>query len=124
VCRRVLRVPRDLRLVDRSVIDDSAPKVAEDKATSTTTTESGEIRDIYGSKIDALIKLINRILVRRDCKKIVLFAQFQHLLTLIADVLKANGINFVIARGSIRSTERAFRAFHNDNSVRMILLSS
>ena len=130
VCRKQLRIPRDLRLIDRRIEEEkvdskkdaAAATVASSKDVSAAA-QSG-VRDLYGSKIDALIRLIRRILSRRDCKKIVIFAQFQHLLKLIADVLQKNGVEFVIAHGSIRSTERAFRAFRLDEDVRVILLSS
>jgi hypothetical protein len=71
-----------------------------------------------------LVPLIHQILRRRDCKKIVVFAQFQRLLLLMADVLQKSGISFVVARGSIRSCEKAFRSFRYDANVRIILLAS
>jgi len=125
-CRR-LQLPRDLRLVDRRNI--VAPPKENCGASSGATSKGGKddttlVRERYGSKLDALLLLLSQITGRADCKKIVIFAQFQHLLVLIADVLKEQGVNFVVARGSIRSCERAFHAFRNDQAVRIILLSS
>lgn len=132
VCRKDLRVPSDLRLVDRTAPAPTPPPQTLTAAESASTgdivhnnnDETKNVRETYGSKLAALIDLIKRILARRDCKKIVLFAQFQRLLLLIAGVLRENGINFVTARGSIRSCEKAFRSFRSDASVRIILLAS
>jgi SNF2 family DNA or RNA helicase len=131
VCRRQLRIPADLRLVDRTQAPaPPPPPPSQSKRDGSATTVDplaasvASVRDTYGSKLAALIPLIQRILNRRDCKKIVIFAQFQRLLLLIADVLRQNGINFVVARGSIRSCEKAFRSFRYENAVRIILLAS
>jgi len=127
----MLRVPSDLRLVDRSSAHQEEQQAVKDSDNSTTVThksaveqKKSDVREKYGSKLAALIQLIRSVLRRQDCKKIVLFAQFQKLLLLIADVLVENGIEFVVARGSIRSCEKAFRAFRNEKSVRIILLAS
>ena len=122
VCRRELRVPRDLRLVDRITISQPPPPVlAENKVDKPV---SASVLETYGSKLAALISLIHKILKRRDCRKIIVYAQFQRLLVLIAGVLEKNDINFVVAKGSIRQCEKAFRSFRYDNNVRLILLSS
>ncbi len=123
VCRRELRVPRDLRLVDRITVAPPPPP-PEKKEVSIAAENALSILETYGSKLAALITLIQKILKRRDCKKIIVFAQFQRLLVLIAGVLEKSGVNFVVAKGSIRQCEKAFRAFHFDNNVRLILLSS
>lgn len=124
VCRRVLVLPRDLRLVDRTPPVALPPVVVAPMQSGEKKIESIDVRETYGSKLASLVLLINQILRRRDCKKIVIFAQFQRLLLLISDVLQKSGIKFVVVQGSIRSCEKAFRAFRYDSSVKIILLAS
>ena len=119
VCRRQLTVPRDLRLIDRIAVGG-----CEIKEATTTPIIKSSVLETYGTKLATLIGLIQKILKRRDCKKIIVYAQFQKLLVLMAGVLEKNGVNFVVAKGSIRQCEVAFRKFRYDNSVRVILLSS
>ena len=71
-----------------------------------------------------LFLLINELQQRADFNKLVIYAQFERLLSLIAEALRWFGLEFVYVRGSIYECDTAIRRFKSDNNVKIMLLSS
>jgi len=128
ICRQRLRLPDDLRNVDRMLVvaaDHQSPPpkdAAKDDGDATSAAAAPSRR--YGSKIDALLRLIGEIRERGDFAKMIVYAQFERLLALVATALREFGLQFEYARGSIMQCEKAIRRFKNDEGVRILLLSS
>lgn len=132
ICRQRLRLPDDLRNVDRMLViadDQSRAREAvkddgDDNAGDETSGAAAPPSRRYGSKIDALLRLIGEIRERGDFAKMIVYAQFERLLTLVATALREFGLQFEYARGSIMQCEKAIRRFKNNDGVRILLLSS
>ena len=128
ICHTRLRLPDDLRNVNRLLVTKST--VSTDGAGAQQQSEAQHSADAnrpgsrYGSKIAALLQLIGEIRERRDFAKMIVYAQFERLLAQVAAALREFGLDFEYARGSIDRCEKAMRRFKNDNDVRILLLSS
>lgn len=134
-CRSRLHVWNDLKIIDRTATNNSkkaaSPKEEASKATTsesvekkTTPAEQERVQNYsrFGSKIQATIEHLWRITALPDAKKIVLFAQSYHLLHLVGDAMCTFGVPFVYVEG--RNAQRNIDRFRNDESIRVILLSS
>ena len=78
---------------------------------------TGEILDIKCEKLSILEELIEGY---EDDKKIVIFAEFKHSITAIADLLKRLKIKHVVLDGE-QKNKTIWRDFQNDESIRVIV---
>lgn len=80
----------------------------------------------YGTKLAQLIKLCNKILLNNK-SKIIIFSEWDRLLTMIGNVLKENNILNVFCKGNVHSRNAAISNFRNNskkNKSRVIMLST
>jgi len=111
-CRHPIHRKRDLRIVDRR-----PPEVVP-------TQKEAELSDRFGSKIKQLVDVIAGIRQDPEQGKILVFAQWDHLLMEIGEALKAFQIKTAFPRGNISQINGAFNKFYTDDSVRVLLLST
>lgn len=78
----------------------------------------------YGSKMNYLIKNINKIIKERPDNKIILFSQWNSMLKLVGIVLNEYNIKYLECKGNIHMISKTIRKFKNDNNIKIILLSS
>ena len=78
---------------------------------------TGEILDIKCEKLSILEELIEGY---EDDKKIVIFAEFKHSITAIADLLRRLKIKHVVLDGE-QKNKTIWRDFQNDKSIRVIV---
>ena len=76
----------------------------------------------YGTKLAKLIKLTKQILTDKK-NSIIIFSQWDMLLTMIGSVLKSNGINNVFCKGNIHQQNSSITAFRK-KTKRVIMLST
>jgi SNF2 family DNA or RNA helicase len=69
----------------------------------------------YGTKIAKLIKMCNQILLNQD-NKIIIFSEWDRLLSMIGIVLKENEINNVFCKGNVHQRNAAIGAFRSELS--------
>lgn len=128
-CRRVLDLRTDLKVIDRTHVASADTQRGE---TTVEQQHDGDERPTssYGSKIDELLRLLQQIEqqrqagdVRRNTNKVIVFAQFDHLLQLIGDALRDGGVPAVSITGSQRTCATSIERFRRDPSVRVMLLS-
>jgi DNA repair protein RAD5 len=83
----------------------------------------------YGTKLAKLIKLCKQILLDKT-SKIIIFSEWDRLLTMIGTILKNNEIYNVFCKGNVHQRNAAIAAFRKDsvkkkkNSSRVIMLST
>ena len=85
----------------------------------------------YGTKLAKLIKLCNQILLNPNTN-IIIFSEWDKLLSMIGFVLKNNNINNVFCKGNVHQRNAAISAFRKDsqikknkkNNSRVIMLST
>jgi len=111
-CRHPIHRRRDLRIVDRRP-PEAVP-----------TEKEAELSDRFGSKIKQLVDVIAGIRQDPEQGKILVFAQWDHLLLQIGEALKAFQIKTAFPRGNISQINAAFNKFYTDDSVRVLLLST
>ena len=118
ICRTALNASTDIRNIDiANVVAAAASSQCADGA-------ADDASSTYGSKIEAMLALIGRLRQRSDFRKVIIYAQFDHLLGLIAKALDAFDLSYVYVRGSIAGCENALRKFKTDDNTRILLLSS
>jgi hypothetical protein len=120
MCKCKLALPRDLRSVAR------ARPVAADAAA--TTTDVVAAINVHGSKLVRAAALIRTLLAAEPTTKIIVFAQFDRLLKLVARALGAldvgAGVEVIEVRGTVHQCQHAIDRFRTEPSVRVMLLSS
>ena len=73
--------------------------------------------------MSALVEYLDELL--SDTKnRIIIFSQYNIMLSLIDRTLKEFGVNFVVCRGNVNVINKNIKRFKNDETVRIILLSS
>lgn len=117
-CRQPLKRKRDIRIVDRR------PPVVEEKVSEKAGEGQVELADRFGSKIKRLVELIREIEADKAQGKILVFAQWDHLLNQIGEALKLLGIQAACPRGSVAQINSAFGQFYADDRVKVLLLST
>lgn len=136
-CRRVLDLRTDLKVIDRTHVADVGTHCSASGGAAATTTTQNDGHDerptsSYGSKIDELLRLLQQIEQqqqpsaderRSNSNKVVVFAQFDHLLQLIGEALRDGGVPSVSITGSQRTCATSIERFRRDPSVRVMLLS-
>ena len=81
-----------------------------------------KLQEKYGSKLAFLIKNIKSIINHKD-NKILLFSQFDRMLSLIGQSLKENGIDNTFIKGNVHVRTKSIEKFrYSDNNV--LLLST
>lgn len=125
-CRCKLKVPEDLRRIDRQAVDQkkSEEKVQAKKPAQKANANNQSNADTYGSKLARMLGLIDQILARPDGNKIIIHSQFERLLRLTSNALKEFGIGHVYVGGSIQQCQNALNRFKNDPACTIVLLSS
>jgi SNF2 family DNA or RNA helicase len=76
----------------------------------------------YGTKIAKLIKLTKHILTDKK-NRIIIFSQWDKLLTMIGSVLKSNGVDNIFCKGNIHQQNSSIMSFRS-KSKRIIMLST
>jgi DNA repair protein RAD5 len=82
----------------------------------------------YGTKLGKLIRLCKQILTEKN-NKIIIFSQWDRLLSMIGSVLKNNDINNVFCKGNVHQRNAAIMAFRKDikkkqDVTKVIMLST
>ena len=82
----------------------------------------------YGTKLAKLIKLCNQILLNPD-NKIIIFSEYDRLLSMIGNILKLNNINNVFCKGNVHQRNMAISTFRKDSKnkkkdTKVIMLST
>jgi SNF2 family DNA or RNA helicase len=83
----------------------------------------------YGTKIAKLIKLSKQILLEKN-SKIIIFSEWDRLLSMIGTILKNNDISNVFCKGNVHQRNAAITAFRKDSkkkskiNARVIMLST
>lgn len=83
----------------------------------------------YGTKIAKLIKLSKQILLDKN-NKIIIFSEWDRLLSIIGTILKDNDMANVFCKGNVHQRNAAISAFRKDskmkkkNNARIIMLST
>jgi len=112
MCRRRLTLPGELRTVNSAP---PAPINPTDEANLET----------HGSKLLRLAALLEFLLSTEPGAKIIVFAQFERLLRLVARALTALKIGqFVSVRGTIHQCQTSINEFRTNPAMRIMLLSS
>ena len=94
----------------------------EKKETKNTTPEiiaKNELINIVGTKLANLI-----FFLRESDQHTIIFSQWDDLLKKIGKVLDKNGILNVFCKGNCYQRDKAIRDFHNNNKIKVIMLSS
>lgn len=112
-CRTKMN-PKDLKKLSINKVND------EDEEKSKEDNDNNK----YGSKMNYLIKNINKILEEREDNKIILFSQWHSMLKLVGMVLNEYEIKYLECKGNVYMVSNTIRKFKNDNKVRVIMLSS
>ena len=118
LCRRTLQLAHDVRQVSLessadNVVDEGAAQVDKDSPSAR-----------YGSKIGALLALLAELQRRDDFRKVVVYAQFERLLKLVASALRDCGQSVLTLDGSAEACQRSLQRFRTDPTERIMLLSS
>ena len=91
------------------------------------TTSIDQLTYNYGTKLSKLIKLCKNILNDPN-NKIIIFSQWDRLLSMIGKVLKNNEINNVFCKGNVHQRNASIMAFRKDlkkkSKTRIIMLST
>ena len=78
-----------------------------------------ELINKVGTKLANLISFL-----RENQKHTIIFSQWHDLLTKIGVVLKEHGIKNIFCKGNAFQKDKAVRKFNNDDSIKVIMLSS
>jgi SWI/SNF-related matrix-associated actin-dependent regulator of chromatin subfamily A3 len=76
----------------------------------------------YGSKLGKLVSII-KYLIKYDKNRIIIFSQWDHMLTLIGKTLIDNNINNSFVKGNVWSRNLAINKFKNGIDNKVIMLS-
>ena len=85
--------------------------------------EERELYKQFGSKVAQIIIYINEVTKNPD-NYIILFSEWETILSKVRDALNAKNIKTVICKGNKNVREAAIRNFNNGRSIRVIGLSS
>ena len=111
----------------RAKIDNSKIYKLENNQEEQPTNEIDELTYNYGTKLAKLIKLCRQILNDPN-HKIIIFSQWDRLLSMIGTVLKNNEIENVFCKGNVHQRNSAIMSFRKDakkkNKTRIIMLST
>ena len=112
----------------RSKIDNSKIyKLDKSDEEDTPANEIDELTYNYGTKLAKLIKLCRQILNDPN-NKIIIFSQWDRLLSMIGTVLKNNEIDNVFCKGNVHQRNSAIMSFRKEakkkNKTRIIMLST
>ena len=116
----------------RAAIGASKIYKLEDKVDANKEDQIDELVYNYGTKIAKLIKLCNQILLEPS-NKIIIFSEWDKLLSMAGTILKNNSINNVFCKGNVHQRNAAIGAFRSDlsknrknldNIPRVIMLST
>ena len=78
----------------------------------------------YGSKLGKLIDIINKLLLD-DKSRIIIFSQWDDMLSLVGKVLEENNINNSFVKGNVWTRNSAINKFkNNDNKIIMLSLKN
>jgi len=80
----------------------------------------------YGAKLGKLIQMIRQIIMMNNTNRIIVFSQWDDMLTLIGKSLGENGINNVFIKGNVHCRNKAITSFKEINQkeeTRVIMLS-
>ena len=83
-----------------------------------------DLRQSYGSKVALLISDIKEKLEESPDNRIIVFSQWEVLLTRVMDLLKVEGIEVMQCKGNHRMVKNAVREFKQSSKYRVIMLSS
>lgn len=95
------------------------PKEEKKKITKEKCSEKSKLINSVGTKVANLI-----LYLRKSKEKTIIFSQWDNLLLIIGDMLKANKIKTVFCRGSCYQRNSSIVKFNNDEKIRVIMLSS
>jgi DNA repair protein RAD5 len=113
----------------RSPIDNSKIyKLEKDDSSINNENSIDELTYNYGTKLGKLIRLCKQILTDKN-NKIIIFSQWDRLLSMIGSVLKTNEINNVFCKGNVHQRNAAIMAFRKDikkkkDATKVIMLST
>ena len=80
----------------------------------------------YGAKLGRLIQMIRQIIIQNKTNRIIIFSQWDDMLTLIGKSLSENGINNVFIKGNVHCRNKAIKTFKEidqKEETRVIMLS-
>lgn len=111
----------------RAKIDNSKVYKLDKSEEAPETTSIDQLTYNYGTKLSKLIKLCKNILNDPN-NKIIIFSQWDRLLSMIGKVLKNNEINNVFCKGNVHQRNASIMAFRKDlkkkSKTRIIMLST
>ena len=113
----------------RSGISSSQIFKLEDNISNENKEQVDELVYQYGTKLAKLIKLCKQILLDKK-SKIIIFSEWDRLLSMIGTILKSNEIHNVFCKGNVHQRNAAISAFRKDSkkkkkiSSRVIMLST
>lgn len=115
MCNRVLG-PDDAFLVQKEALQQPKKKSKEDE-------QLEKLINKYGTKCSHLIIDLKKILSQTN-EHMIIFSQWDTMLTEIANILRAHKIKCLPCKGSIYQKNKAIRLFNSDEDYRIILLST
>lgn len=78
--------------------------------------------DKYGSKLGKLISIC-RILIANKNNRIIIFSQWESMLTLVGKSLADNGVNNAFVKGNVWCRNKSISKFKKGNDTKVIMLS-
>ena len=78
----------------------------------------------WGTKMEYLIKLINRLVSEKDSNRFIIFSQWDRILKLVSNVLTENNIKNLFIKGNTYVVANTIRKFKYNKDYKVLMLSS
>ena len=122
MCRETIK-GKDLNLVNNNINKNTSENIDRDRDKNEND-ENDEKYKQWGTKMYNLVKYLHYLLNNNNKNRVIVFSQWNKMLKLVSNVLNLNEINYISLKGSVHVVTSRIKKFKNDDSIRVVLLSS